>query len=286
MPTIEIVRPPSIGAFAARAGDFLERHEAEHCLTLGLCSTLAAEPPAAGAAPFLLIAERAGEVVATVLMTPPWNAVLSRVEDDAAIPAVADALRGVEVPGITGPAGAAERLGVLLAGRTARHATVAMEERIFELRAVTPPEPAPGRLRIGTAADRTLIADWLRAFTVEAMPESPVRDEDEVAGQYVTSPLRTMYLWEDGSPVAMTGAANRTRRGIRIGPVYTPPGLRGRGYASNLVAAVSQRLLDEGRERVFLFTDVANRTSNKIYQAIGYRAVADVRVVRLTPAGS
>ncbi len=57
----------------------------------------------------------------------------------------------------------------------------------------------------------------------------------------------------------------------RVGPVYTPKSHRGRGYASAAVAEVSQRILDEGG-RACLFTDQANPTSNKIYEALGYRA--------------
>jgi predicted GNAT family acetyltransferase len=60
----------------------------------------------------------------------------------------------------------------------------------------------------------------------------------------------------------------------RVGPVYTPPELRGRGYAGALTAHVSRRILDAG-ERACLYTDLANPTSNKIYAAIGYEPVAD-----------
>jgi predicted GNAT family acetyltransferase len=62
---------------------------------------------------------------------------------------------------------------------------------------------------------------------------------------------------------------------MRIGAVYTPPEARGRGYATALVAAVSQHLLDRGRAFTYLYTDLANPTSNSIYQKIGYRPVAD-----------
>jgi predicted GNAT family acetyltransferase len=55
--------------------------------------------------------------------------------------------------------------------------------------------------------------------------------------------------------------------------VYTPPELRRRGYASALVAALSRRLLDEGRRFCFLYTDLANPTSNHIYREIGYEEV-------------
>lgn len=46
-------------------------------------------------------------------------------------------------------------------------------------------------------------------------------------------------------------------------------------YASACVAALSQLILDEGKEFCTLFTDLANPTSNHIYQQIGYRPVCD-----------
>ena len=67
-----------------------------------------------------------------------------------------------------------------------------------------------------------------------------------------------------------------TPRGVRVNMVYTPPELRRRGYASACVAALSQRMLDSGKKFCFLYTDLSNPTSNKIYQEIGYRPVFDV----------
>jgi predicted GNAT family acetyltransferase len=74
----------------------------------------------------------------------------------------------------------------------------------------------------------------------------------------------------------MAGFGGRTPNGTRIGPVYTPPELRGRGYGSALTAAVTERLLGSGLRFCFLYTDLANPTSNSIYQRIGYRPVSDV----------
>jgi hypothetical protein len=83
------------------------------------------------------------------------------------------------------------------------------------------------------------------------------------------------------------GLGRRRRRsdpnGIRIGPVYTPPELRRRGYASAVTAATSQAELDKGRRFIFLFTDLANPTANKIYQAIGYEPVIDVDQLTFVP---
>ena len=57
--------------------------------------------------------------------------------------------------------------------------------------------------------------------------------------------------------------------------MYTPPELRGRGYATALVAQLSSQLLAEGRRFCFLYTDLANPTSNAIYERIGYVRVCE-----------
>lgn len=91
-----------------------------------------------------------------------------------------------------------------------------------------------------------------------------------------------MHVWEvEGHPVSLAAAVAPTPHGIRLNNVYTPPEERGRGYASALVAALTQLLLDRGREFVFLHTDLANPTSNAIYQRLGYKLVADLQVYSL-----
>jgi predicted GNAT family acetyltransferase len=97
----------------------------------------------------------------------------------------------------------------------------------------------------------------------------------------LASPTAGFLVWEDGGePVSLAGWGGATPNGIRVGPVYTPPELRGRGYATALTAELSRRLLDGrlfegGRRFCFLYTDLANPTSNAIYERIGYRRVAE-----------
>ena len=88
---------------------------------------------------------------------------------------------------------------------------------------------------------------------------------------------RQLFVWDAGGPVSMAAWVGRTEQGVRIGYVYTPPAERKKGWASALVAALSQRLLDEGC-RCFLFTQATNPTSNKIYRALGYEHVCDFRL--------
>jgi len=114
--------------------------------------------------------------------------------------------------------------------------------------------------------------------TPEALPEAPpLPDPGAAAERWIARLGRMAYLWEDGDEVvSWVGAGGETPHGIRIGPVHTPPQLRSRGHAGSLTAAASADQLEHGRRFCFLFTDLANPTSNKIYRAIGYQPVGDV----------
>jgi hypothetical protein len=158
-------------------------------------------------------------------------------------------------------------------------ARIDVAERIFRLERVVPPSrPAAGRWRLALPGDRDLIARWLVAFHDEATPGTPPIDDPlAAADRWIAGVGRVAYVWDDGGgPVSLVGAGGATPNGIRIGPVYTPPERRSRGYATSLTAAATQDQLDRGRRFVFLFTDLANPTSNKIYQSIGYEPVCDV----------
>ena len=126
-------------------------------------------------------------------------------------------------------------------------------------------------------------ADWIEAFHREALLARDVRqDIGAMVDRFIHDPGRWTYLWEvDGRAVSLVCAGAATPNGIRIGPVYTPPGHRRTGYAGALTAAASQDQLDRGRRFCFLFTDLANKTSNHIYQAVGYEPVTDIDRYRL-----
>lgn len=273
-------------AFYDRAAPFLMADEAAHILPLGIAGSLVRHPPDSAARPYLAVVEEGGAVVAAALMTPPHNLVLSRVADPAALDAlVADLLdAGLRPPGVHAPAPTSQRFAArwcAATGQTNRHA---MAQRIYALERVIPPAGVPGELRPVTAAERDLAVAWVIAFNAEAETAPDPAQAIRMVDRRMTDPADALSLWwHDGRPVALVGGAGPTPGGIRIGPVYTPPEQRRRGYASAATAALSQRLLDGGRRRCFLFADLANPTANRIYQAIGYRPVCDVDEYRFAP---
>jgi predicted GNAT family acetyltransferase len=153
-----------------------------------------------------------------------------------------------------------------------------MRQRIHELRAViAPARPAPGRLRPARASEAEVLTPWVGDMLALIGDRRVAADlaRERIAGG-------NLFVWEDGRPVSMAGWTGKTPNGVRINFVYTPAPLRGRGYATTAVAALSQRLLDQGNRYCCLYTDLANPTSNAIYQRIGYRPIRDAALYRIT----
>jgi uncharacterized protein len=152
-------------------------------------------------------------------------------------------------------------------------------ERSYRLDKVIPIHGVSGQYCPATTGDFETMVRWSMAFAAEALDSIPREDaETGVRRRLESDPkVRGMRFWVDErKPVSMAGYGELTPNGIRIGPVYTPPVYRKRGYASALTAALSQEMLDQGRKFVSLFTDLSNPTSNHIYQTIGYQPVCDV----------
>ncbi|HLA17580.1 MAG TPA: hypothetical protein VJZ72_11855, partial [Candidatus Limnocylindrales bacterium] len=173
-PILHVRRFADAPALVGRAGGWLEEREAEHNLIFGICSTLAEDPSTSEGPPLLATVEVDGTVVAVALRTPPWNVVLSEVDDPAALGALAahlatDPLHGAaDVPGVIGPAEHATRFARLWAERTGALAVHDMTERIFRLTTVRRPWSAPGSKRTATHDDRALLVGWFSAFHREA----------------------------------------------------------------------------------------------------------------------
>jgi predicted GNAT family acetyltransferase len=282
---MELVRFADPAAYYQHAQAFLLAHEAEHCLPIGICTTLIAQPEYSRESPYLAVVQNGDQVVATALRTPPYNVVLSLIADEVLPQAVELLARDLYVtydtlPGVIGPTTVSRAFAEHWHVVTGQAYHQAVKERIYQLTQVQTVIGVPGSMRQAQQSDRELLARWIVDFDREALGGREIHDGGQWADMMLgASPdLRGLWLWEDGQPLSMVGYGGRTPHGMRIGPVYTPREHRGKGYASALTAGVSQMLLDSGRQFVFLFTDLANPTSNHIYQQIGYEPVGDVDV--------
>jgi uncharacterized protein len=283
---MDAVRLDDAAAFLREAEPLLLADEARHNLILGIAGTIRDTPDLYPLRSLWLV-RAGGEVVAAALRTPPYNLVLARPRSTPALAALAEAAAGEKIPGVVGTEPEVEEFARLWSQRSGIPGRVNMRQGVYALELVEPPPAVPGSVRVATGDDRELALRWWIAFGEEVLHEGgPGRERAEASVEHkLSSPTGGFLLWEDGGePVSLAGWGGPTPNGIRIGPVYTPPQLRGHGYATALTAELSQRLLDGrlfngGRSFCFLYTDLANPTSNAIYERIGYRRVAEAAEV-------
>ncbi len=270
---MRVERPTDPAGFLAGAGALLLEDEARNNLILGLAGTLR-DRPATYTEFRLWLAREGAHVVAAALQTPPYNLVLAGDEDRAAHLAQALAADGVELPGVSGALPEVKAFALRWARLTGASAAPRMHQRIYCLDEVQPVTVVAGEARGATEADRDLLIAWVRAFAEEA--HSTTANAERVVGERLDGSDATGFLLCDtGEPVSLAGWGGPTPNGIRIGPVYTPPEQRRRGFGSAVTGAVSERQLAAGRSFCFLYTDLANPTSNRIYMDLGYEPVCD-----------
>lgn len=253
------------------AGAFLAGDPVRHNLILTLLETRAREPETGRYWVMSTGAEGSRSVVGVALQSPTTYAATITPMPRAAAVAVVDAVvdAGIDVPGVMGEPAAAAAFAGHWTERTRSVAAPTAGLRLYEVVDVIDPRPAPGGPVPAKPTDRELLVSWFDAFAVEtgSPPEAATAAVDR------RLPAGHISLWRDGGEaVAMTAVSEPVAGVARIAPVYTPRRLRGRGFASNLVAHLSRRVLDAG-QRCMLYTDLANPTSNAVYRALGYTAV-------------
>lgn len=275
----QVRRFEDVASFREHAVRWLLEREAEHNLLLGLLpmletSAIRFEPPV-----LLATVDAGGEVQGCVFRTPPYKLGLTRFPLEAMPAVVAEVARTYEsLPAVLGPPDEARRFVDLWCARHGRQPREGMQQRIFQLdKAIPPQRSVPGQLRLASMTDLDRLVDWMLAFSADAGTE--LHDVRALTEERIEAD--TLFVWEDGEPVCMAGYSGQTPHGVRIGFVYTPPALRRRGYATACVASLSERTLRSGRRFCFLYTDLGNPSSNRIYQRIGYRPVCDVIDVHL-----
>jgi FR47-like protein len=258
--------------FDAAAGALLRSRPIENTLLLTTMDTLRRrggraygdEPPRYG-----WWEADGGLVGGAFLHTPPYPLMLSHLPEDA-IGSFVDI--GVAGGRVNAGSALAEDLAARQLARTGRPVSVGRKSRLYRLDTLVQPEPAPcGAARLARPDDRALLIAWYEQFGREVgeghVDPATVVDERTSFGD--------LMVWQDGDAVVALAGCGRPQVGVvRVGPVYTPIPRRRRGYAAAVTAALSRRIIDGGAEAV-LFTDLANPTSNAIYQRLGYRPVED-----------
>jgi GNAT superfamily N-acetyltransferase len=275
---VEVLGDPA--AAWARVSDFLGTDPVGHSVLASVLMQNVAAGPSDGV--WAVVTDTSDAVVGVAMHTPPFGAWLSDLPAGTAAK-VARALHAYsrQPVSVGGPRRPVEEFAAEWAALTGCGVTLSREEGIFRCDVLVPPPRVPGALRRAGPADAELLGAWGRAFAVDA--GLPVERTEVTAERLLLRP--GLYLWDDDGPACLVVHTAPAAGVVRIGPVYTPPERRRRGYAAAATAAVTTLLKDDGFQAM-LFTDLANPTSNGVYERIGYVRVGEATELRFVPPGA
>jgi ribosomal protein S18 acetylase RimI-like enzyme len=206
------------------------------------------------------------------LHTPPFPVLVAGIPAGSAAGLV-ELLMAGKPAAANLPEAAAAEFGKAWAACTGGRTAVHLRMRLYRLADLTPPDPFPaGAARLAGQSDYDLLVAWNDEFHAE----TGAHGDD--TGRIVADRLSHggFYLWEDGGRLVAMAGLSRTVAGVaRVAAVYTPPEHRRRGYGGAVTTAVTEQARARGAAEVVLYADVANPTSNALYQRLGYHPVAD-----------
>jgi GNAT superfamily N-acetyltransferase len=263
----------SVEEYALEVSPFLEADPCARNVLLTVIESVRTSAAAFSAPPSFWWVDDSGTVVGAASWTPPYPILVSTVPQDAAAELAAAMIErasaiGVSPPGINGPEAAAG--SVAAAWTQATDDTIERERLILlnELGHLVDVPTPPGGRRKALIDDVPMLGGWLHAFGAEI--DVIVGSDPRMTAER-TVRAGGFDLWIDGgTPVCVVGHRIAAQV-LRVGPVYTPPEHRNRGYGRRLTYEVTATALARPDvTRAMLFTDAANPVSNSIYRQAGY----------------
>jgi len=274
---LQIVVDDSISTFLDEAGPMLYQHEPTNSLMVGLLEGFKTQAPKVH--PLLVRILENGKTVSAAVSfrLQPMNVIVTYSSEEQ-LRLLANHLKntGEVFSGVVGPINESQKFADIWSAISGQKYELAMGQKIYKVEKVDFPKQMVGELKVATETDLDLVSKWVMAFVNESLPNDRRTDQQwkDLSARMIQK--KNAYLWlVDGKIVSMANASRPTENGVSISGVYTPPDKRKKGYASAVVASLSQKMLDEGKKFCVLYTDLANPTSNKIYQEVGYREVCD-----------
>jgi predicted GNAT family acetyltransferase len=268
---VEVRVHSSVDEFRAIAEPLYQRDPIEHTIELTLLAANSFPDDS-----LLLTVWDDGTPVGAALQTPPYPLACNGIPADAMDVVAAELVEGrPDLTSVRGERSPAMAFADAWQAITGRESTISTEERLYRLGTLRAPAGVAGAPRDATDDDRGLLIDWVRRFFEDAFGSS-AHDGGEEFVDNANQVGHRFVLWDvDGAPVSMAMLRVPAAGVSRIGPVFTPRDQRGHGYGSAVTAATCALAHRSGTPDVVLFADLANPTSNAIYQQIGFESVAD-----------
>lgn len=137
-------------------------------------------------------------------------------------------------------------------------------------------------MALPTSMPESTLIEWMVGFEQEAMGyASPdltfIKQRIDGFRQPTDRPKARILLDSSGNPLSLIGTSCRFDNIIQIGPVWTPPNLRGRGYARQLLARIFLEELQQGssQEATLIASDPF---AIRCYKSVGFRTIGNFQL--------
>ena len=223
-----------------------------------------------------LVENSEGELIGGACRTPPHPLQFSVMDDDVFRALASQVVRDdPSCPGVIGPV--PQVMTLANAFELGENPTeVRLNMTLYGLTKLNVKPQRHLTLRKAQRRDFELVAAWLHRFAVDCdLPDGPMASER--IRQELDEGRIDLAFDQAGKPVLMFKAVLlEETRTLRIGAVYAPDEERGKGYATEGIAQVIDRLLGTDVDAVTLFADKGNPVSNRLYLNLGFEHYADI----------
>lgn len=260
--------------FLAHNEVFMLKNESSNNLILGLANRMQMLPDFGDEKLFLAILKN-GQIVAQALRSHLDKPLALTEMGEGEVKALVDYLisRKIEVHAVVGASVSSEMFLRLWKNPGCLH----MHQGIYELTKVIMPKVNGLKLHRANKEDLSICQSFLEGFVGECFPgeKEVVARASEIAKRNVEGKNLYILQNEKGESLSIAAKVRESKNAGTVSLVYTPKELRGRGYGSLVTALVSKEIMNNGKQKCNLFTDMSNPTSNSIYQKIGYKKIGE-----------
>lgn len=142
----------------------------------------------------------------------------------------------------------------------------------------------PNNFDIVSAKDvsKSLLVKWMKSYDIEALGTSNDSDLERHVEEKGNRRLQKNDSWvllSEGIPVSLSAFNARLTDMVQVGPVWTPPEYRNKGFSRLLLryTLIQEKLT--GTKKAILFTD--NPAAIKVYQSMGFAKIGNYRLALL-----
>ena len=128
--------------------------------------------------------------------------------------------------------------------------------------------------------ERHTLCEWRIAYDIELLGASDTPEARRYSAEFLDRQIAESNAWvllDGGRLVSLSGFNATLPDMVQLGGIYTPPDLRGLGYAKAAVAGSLVAARERGASRAVLFTSTASAARS--YEGIGFRRTGDYCLV-------